>query len=88
MALVGVVALVVLLPLVFWHYDRVSDRSEAVVLMAVVEVRSGPAERYTSVFTVHEGLMVRIRQSASGWHQVRLPNGLAGWVPADAVERL
>ena len=89
-ALAGVtlVVLLVIMPVVVWQWQSRVDRSQAVVLAKVIEVRSGPGDRYTSVFTVHEGLVVRVKQTASGWHQVALPNGLAGWVPADAVERI
>jgi len=32
--------------------------------------------------------VVKNRGSAPGWERVELPNGLNGWVPADAVERI
>jgi tetratricopeptide (TPR) repeat protein len=80
--------LLALSPILGWHLWRLGESGDAVVLVVSVDVRSGPGERYTSVFTVHEGLMLRVRQSASGWYRVSLPDGLGGWLPADAVERL
>ena len=87
-AVVLLLMLMVLSPVLGWHLWRLGESSEAVVLVPSIDVRSGPGERYTSVFTVHEGLLVRVRQSTSGWYRVALPDGLGGWLPADAVERL
>jgi len=80
-------ALIIILPLLVWHLDRAADDSQAVVLVPVLEVRSGPAERYTPVFTVHEGLKVRIRQTARAGTRFRCQrSGRLG--AADTVERL
>ena len=53
-----------------------------VVLVETVDVLSGPSPDNTSLFTVHEGLRVRIRNRREGWVQILLPNGLNGWVPS------
>jgi hypothetical protein len=75
-------------PLLFLQIGAHTDRSRFVVLTPSVEARSGPGEQYTTVFTVHEGLVVKSRGAASGWEWLELPNGLSGWVPAGDVERI
>jgi uncharacterized protein YraI len=57
-----------------------------VVLAPTVEVLAGPSPANATVFRIHEGTRVEIRDARGEWTQVVLPNGLTGWVPRDAVE--
>ncbi len=65
-----------------------ASRSEAIVMQDRVDVRSGPAEDNTVLFTVHEGTRMEVRNRLEGWYQVSLPNALSGWVPAGTVEKV
>jgi len=58
---------------------------QAIVLAAEAEVLSGAGSENPTLFTVHEGLKVRIRGRAPGWLQVSLENGLSGWLPDGSV---
>jgi tetratricopeptide (TPR) repeat protein len=60
----------------------------AVVMQDKVDVRSGPGEDNTILFTVHEGTRLEMRNRLQAWVQVGLPNGLSGWVPATALEQV
>jgi len=60
----------------------------AIVLVDKIDVRSGPGEENTILFTVHEGTRVDLRSRLDLWVQVGLPNGLTGWVPATSVEKV
>lgn len=60
----------------------------AVVLADRVDVRSGPGDENTILFTVHEGTRMELRNRLDLWVQVGLPNGLSGWVPAASVEKV
>jgi tetratricopeptide (TPR) repeat protein len=60
----------------------------AIVLEDRIDVRSGPGEENTILFTVHEGTRVDLRNSLDQWVQVSLPNGLSGWVPATSLEKV
>jgi tetratricopeptide (TPR) repeat protein len=62
--------------------------AHAIVLEEKVDVRSGPAGDNTSLFTVHEGTRVEVRNRLEGWYQVSLPNALSGWIPASSVEQV
>ncbi len=57
-----------------------------IVMQDRVDVRSGPAEDNTVLFTVHEGTRLQLRGRREGWYQVSLPNALSGWIPASSVE--
>ena len=86
--LVSFVVLLMTAPLAWLQVQASEDRSRYVVLTPAVEVRSGPGEQYVTVLTVHEGLVVKSRESVSGWERVRLPNQAEGWVPASSIERI
>jgi len=60
----------------------------AIVLEDRIDVRSGPGEENTILFTVHEGTRLDLRNSLERWVQVSLPNGLSGWVPVAALEKV
>lgn len=69
------------------HYLE-ATRVHGIVVEQEVAVLSGAGEGNPALFTVHEGLKVLIRSRAGGWVQVSLPDGLTGWMPEQAVERI
>lgn len=61
----------------------------AVVTGGTSEARNGPGADNTVAFTIAEGRIVLILGEADGWRAVALPrDGVTGWVPAGAVERV
>jgi len=58
---------------------------EAVVLAPKVDVKSAPAKDGTLVFSLHEGVKVRIEQKTNGWFEIKLADGKEGWLPAKTV---
>jgi tetratricopeptide (TPR) repeat protein len=71
-----------------YYKVRVCTADQAIVMQDRVDVRAGPAQDNTVLFTVHEGTRMEIRNRLEGWCQVSLPNALSGWVPTAAVERV
>jgi hypothetical protein len=69
-------------------YYKVSQITapHAIVMVERMDVRSGPAEDNTVLFTVHEGTRLEVRNRLDGWYQVSLPNALSGWIPETGVE--
>ena len=66
--------------------DRILQRDYAVVMTPSVIVRSSPAESGTQLFTIHEGLKVRVRSTLSGWSEIELSDGNVGWMPSEGLE--
>ena len=67
--------------------ERLVKRSEAIVMTPSVTVRSTPSESGTSLFILHEGRKVSIKDnSMKEWKEIRLEDGKVGWVPASAIE--
>ncbi|HEU4403582.1 MAG TPA: SH3 domain-containing protein, partial [Candidatus Polarisedimenticolia bacterium] len=67
---------------------REATANQAIVMQDKVDVRAGPAEDNTVLFTVHEGTRVEVRSRVDGWYQVSLPSALSGWLPVASVERV
>ncbi len=87
--LTGMLLLIAVATASWWvTYQRLEGREIAVIQADAVEVLAGPGETNPALFTVHEGLTVELRGVRSGWVQVSLPNGLNGWVRADALEKV
>jgi tetratricopeptide (TPR) repeat protein len=59
---------------------------EGIVLDESVEVRSAPEPGATELFTLHEGVKVRIIRDVAGWAEIRLADGKRGWMPEDVFE--
>lgn len=67
--------------------NELIDRNDAIVLSPSVTVRSTPSDSGTSLFILHEGHKVEIRDnSMREWKEIRLEDGKVGWVPASAIE--
>ncbi|MDD2890269.1 MAG: tetratricopeptide repeat protein [bacterium] len=88
-------ALFVVLVVFIINFKMVNLR-EGVLIDSVAEVRSGPSEDYTLIFTIHEGMEMKIldeqiRPTTGGqesWLKITLPGGLEGWLLADKVKKL
>ena len=62
-------------------------RNEAIVMNPSVTVRSTPSESGTSLFILHEGRKVNVKDnSMKEWKEIHLEDGKVGWVPASAIE--
>ena len=58
---------------------------EGVILVEKADVLSGPASDSPVLFSIHEGLKVRIENDLPDWVQISLENGWNGWVKKDAL---
>ena len=82
----GLLAVILLMGVSWWMtVDRLAPGRTAVVLAPKVEILAGPARNNVTLVTVHEGLALEVRSVREGWVQVRMPEGVNGWVPAEQV---
>ena len=62
-----------------------TNRNDAIILSPSVTVRSTPSESGTSLFVLHEGRKVEIKDnSMREWKEIRLEDGKVGWVPSSS----
>lgn len=66
---------------------ELENRDAAIVLSPSVTVRSTPSESGTSLFILHEGHKVEVKDNTMReWKEIRLEDGKVGWVPSSAIE--
>lgn len=68
------------------QFRQLTRQDLAVVVVREVDVLSGPSNRETVSFTIHEGISCRIMDLSNGWCRIRLANGYNGWIPAADLE--
>jgi SH3-like domain-containing protein len=68
--------------------SRMLARDTAIIMAPRIDARAEPIESAKPLFILHKGSKVELRDSVNGWHEVRLPNGSAGWMPANSLERI
>jgi tetratricopeptide (TPR) repeat protein len=61
------------------------EQKMAVIIQPTVSATSGP-DASATLFTLHEGATGIVTRRYDGWIQIRLPNGLSGWVKREQVE--
>ncbi len=71
-----------------WRIYERDFRKKGIVVEQKVDVLSGPGPENIAVFTIHEGIKVRVHGSNSGWYQISLPNGWSGWLKQSSLRIL
>ena len=67
--------------------SELTQRNKAIILAPSVTVRSTPSESGTSLFVLHEGRKVEIKDNTMReWKEISLEDGKVGWVPASDIE--
>ena len=84
---IGSLCIVVACSLFLKIYEK-DYRTKGVVIEQKVDVRSGPGIENITVFTIHEGIKVRVHEFSNGWYQISLPNGWSGWLQQDNIRIL
>ena len=80
-----VVAIVLVAPLTVDSILTSTETSEGVVYGKQVTVLSGPTERSTALFELHEGIKVSIVKVGEDWYQIELIDGNSGWLPREQI---
>ncbi|MCE8620413.1 MULTISPECIES: tetratricopeptide repeat protein [Bacteroides] len=71
----------------FKQKKELLHRDSAIIMNPSVTVRSTPSESGTSLFILHEGHKVDIKDSSmKDWKEIRLEDGKVGWVPVSSIE--
>lgn len=67
--------------------NNLLNRHEAIILAPSVTVRSTPSENGTSLFILHEGRKVKVKDnSMRDWKEIILEDGKVGWLATSTIE--
>jgi tetratricopeptide (TPR) repeat protein len=71
-----------------WKIYDGDFRKKGIAVEQKVDVRSAPGNESIIVFTIHEGIKVRVHEYSNGWYQISLPNGWSGWLRQNSIRVL
>jgi tetratricopeptide (TPR) repeat protein len=71
-----------------WRIYQKNHTKEGILVEQKVDALSGPGIQNMTLFTIHEGIKVRVHDSTNGWYQISLPNGWNGWLPQRSLRLL
>ncbi|MBN1351305.1 tetratricopeptide repeat protein [candidate division KSB1 bacterium] len=88
---VGIILIIFVISFQIQLYSA-SNFNEAIVIAEKVDVMGAPGNDATQVFTLHEGIKVKIENRAEKdneiWIEIRLADNNSGWVLESTVERI
>lgn len=68
--------------------DKVEKREYAIIMASSVTVKGSPDEGGTSLFLLHEGTKVKIKNSVDTWVEVQVADGNVGWILSSDLEKI
>ncbi|MCL2098289.1 MAG: tetratricopeptide repeat protein [Bacteroidales bacterium] len=76
--------------ILFAHYQKqaLHDQSKAIVMSAVVTIKSSPDNSGKDLFILHEGTKVTLLESLGQWQRIQLTDGRQGWLMERVVEKI
>jgi len=82
------ITFIVLLLIFVIKVYNIENSEYGIVTVNEGEVKSGPGNDYTVIFTLHEGTKVKKQNVSGNWYQVTLPNGYTGWLKKGDIEMI
>lgn len=71
----------------FQQKNILNNRMQAIIMSPSIVVRSTPSDSGTSLFVLHAGHKVDIKDnSMREWKEIRIEDGKVGWVPVSSIE--
>lgn len=67
------------------HYD---NDLPAIVFAEMTEVHSEPQKAGPSIFLLHEGAKVYVKETLENWKKIELTDGTEGWIDASAIKEV
>ena len=70
-----------------YQKKTLTNRNTAIIISPSVTIRSTPNENGTSLFILHEGSKVVIKDnSMKNWKEITVEDGKVGWIPSSDIE--
>jgi tetratricopeptide (TPR) repeat protein len=70
-----------------YQKKTLTNRNTAIIISPSVTIRSTPNENGTSLFILHEGSKVTIKDnSMKNWKEITIEDGKVGWIPISDIE--
>ena len=64
------------------------NEKPAIVFAEMVLVKSEPQKASNTVFTIHEGTKVFVKETLDNWRKIQLTDGTEGWIEKTAIKEV
>jgi tetratricopeptide (TPR) repeat protein len=68
--------------------NKVQNCTDGIIMVGSVTAKDSPSLSGKDMFVMHAGTKVTIRNEVSGWMEVELPDGNAGFIPTTNIEKI
>lgn len=68
------------------QYKLASEKSEAVIMVDAVSVKSSPGSQGKDIFILHAGSKLSVINTEGDWSEIRIQDNSVGWVPTSTIE--
>jgi len=69
-----------------YHKKTIVNHRNAIIMAETVTAQSTPNSHGSELFTLHEGLKVKIKDVRENWVEIQLLDGKIGWLPISTIE--
>lgn len=72
----------------FKQSNKVETSTDGIIMAGSITAKDSPSLSGKDMFVMHAGTKVTIKNDVSGWVEVELPDGNAGFIPANSIEKI
>ncbi|MCX7861369.1 MAG: tetratricopeptide repeat protein [Bacteroidales bacterium] len=72
----------------YYSYRQVTAHKYAIIMTESIEIKSSPDENSTSLFVLHEGTKVYIKEIFEDWAEIKIADGNTGWIKLKYIEQI
>jgi tetratricopeptide (TPR) repeat protein len=65
-----------------------NENKQAIIFSTVANVKSSPAGQATTLFVLHDGTKVNIKETSGDWIKIKLANGNEGWLKVTDLKEI
>jgi tetratricopeptide (TPR) repeat protein len=76
---------------VFMAQSQVSyfkDNKQAIIFASVANVKSSPTGQAATLFVLHDGTKVNVKETNGDWIKIKLANGNEGWLKTNDIKEI
>jgi tetratricopeptide (TPR) repeat protein len=70
------------------QHRQMNAKKQAVVMSPTVNIKASPDPSSATVFVLHSGTKVKIKEQVGKWYQISIANGNQGWIPMEDFEKI
>lgn len=86
--LIATILFVIALTFAGTRKEQFLKHHSAIILSRSIAVKSAPDASGTDLFQLHEGTKVHVKSTLGAWAEIKLDNGVIGWVEEENIARI